>query len=152
MKKHKKVFTCPETDDLTGTCRLCGYGLDYHDSDYACLETKTAHTPTPWRLSLDGENIMASTSLHIAEVTHSLRHMKKEEMEANAEFIVLAVNSFDEREAELKRLKDSHEALLEAVKDLRYAFYVENSPKKLKAAFMKHAERLKEIIAQAEGK
>lgn len=42
-KKNKKkldVFTCPETDDLTGTCHKCGKELNYHDSDYQCLTKK----------------------------------------------------------------------------------------------------------------
>lgn len=36
-KIRERVFTCPETEDLTGTCHLCGKGLSYHDSDYKCL-------------------------------------------------------------------------------------------------------------------
>lgn len=48
------------------------------------------------------------------------------------------------------RVVNSHDALIQAVKDLRYAFYIENSSKKLKDAFVKHGEVLKDIIA-AEG-
>jgi len=36
--REENVFTCPETDDLTGKCRLCGKGIEEHDIDFNCIE------------------------------------------------------------------------------------------------------------------
>lgn len=35
----KRVFTCPETEDLTGVCSLCGNGIDRHNSDFECEQS-----------------------------------------------------------------------------------------------------------------
>ena len=36
--KTKLVFTCPETEDLTGICNLCEKGIEDHDSEYRCQD------------------------------------------------------------------------------------------------------------------
>lgn len=108
------------------------------------MKTQTQHTPTPWtyrkaqqHFYIEAENA-PGFGRSVAEVRFVGNHDTGWTSEANAAFIVTAVNS--------------HETLIQAVKDLRYAFYVENSSKKLKEAFSKHADVLKDIIAQAEGK
>lgn len=76
------------------------------------MKTTTAqHTPTPWVLDkLSGGDLPAL--FHINGGAVEVRSGKMD-----AAFIVRAVNGFEEREAELKRLRDSHEQLLELAKD-----------------------------------
>jgi hypothetical protein len=105
----------------------------------AMQESEPKHTPTPWHMmSQEGYNASHGREYEIADqITNGIwtAHCQSNK---DAEFIVLAVNSYD--------------GLINAVKDLRYAFYVENSSKKLKEAFTKHADVLKTIIAQSEEK
>lgn len=37
IMKKENVFTCI-TEDLSGSCQLCGKSLDFHGLDYDCLK------------------------------------------------------------------------------------------------------------------
>ena len=130
-----------KTNEKTIRCNNCYaiYIEDEHESITQCLQCKTdkylmelgeeskGHTPTPWEVTESG--LTLANDKRIGDLNSFIG--------PNAEFIVRAVNSY--------------QPLIDAVKDIRYAFYVENSSKKLKEAMIKHAEILQNLIKQAEG-
>lgn len=91
--------------------------------------TQPEHTPTPWKVARQARPLLSLIYAGEQEIDYLASGLTNQD----ADFIVRAVNS--------------HAELIQAVKDLRYAFYVENNPKKLKEAFSKHADSLREIIA-----
>jgi hypothetical protein len=111
-------------------------------------ETKVEHTPTPWyREDIVSEGGPTLRKIEIGTVHHTvavlsfLRDHDAEEVKANAEFIVRAVNAHDELVAALKLA----ERLLSA-----------NVPEYLRPTWNANADRHRELIraalAKAEGK
>lgn len=99
--------------------------------------TQAKHTPTPWinhQITNNGrsQNVICYGDNPIAKCMGGF----VDSAEANAAFIVKAVNS--------------HEALVEAILKLRDAFYVNGTSKALKKAFEETHSLVKEL--RAEGK
>lgn len=120
---------------------------------------KTKHTPTPWKIKfgcktfsfLDGSK-MRSTVM-ISAYPNGIVLCSGTIKEADAEFIIRAVNSFEKNEAELKSLKQSHEALLKVAKD--YITLVQSEYEGLNGLippYDKIIPQTKKLIAQAERK
>lgn len=101
------------------------------------MQIESKHVQTPWELS-DGDTSIWGTSplnarVRIADIRqHS--PMNGIDNKATARLIVRAVNS--------------HEKLLDLVKRINYAFYVDGTSK----ALMPIMAETKAIIAEAEGK
>jgi protein-disulfide isomerase-like protein with CxxC motif len=100
------------------------------------MDNKTKHTPTPWiakelHANYTGSVLLFNTfgGLRRVDVTKDGSFLN-----ADAELIVRAVNS--------------HEELLDIVKRINYAFYVEGNTKAMKVVMTE----TKAIIAKAEGK
>lgn len=119
--KQERVFTCPETEDLTGTCHLCGHGIERHGPDYECYEKpitqkkhnmEAKHTPGSWNYwhkSETDENIVSIHEEHsnlervIAIVSEEadcpLIASAPELLEALKAFVDFSYKSFPSREA-----------------------------------------------------
>lgn len=133
------VFTCPSSENLTGTCEICYQDISGHDSDYHCLPTsykKPAHTPTPWKL--DGSsNILGTRDGDYHSVLgyfNSERAIQtREENKANAAYIVRAVNA--------------HEGLVELLREFVTTLDVNKT-----STLAEYSARVYKAIAQAEGR
>lgn len=68
------------------------------------------HTPTPWFVA---ESELGPCVIHNDE---AVAHMRGANREANAAFIVRAVNSYEKNEKELEFLRNCHEELVNALK------------------------------------
>lgn len=105
-------------------------------------QTEVKHTPTPWKvthqIATDGTNDIVADGKFIAHLGGNLNG--DSEHEANAEFIVLAVNS---HEALLKALKSALTMIRSISRDTEYGALKENTAWK--------AKQLETIIAQVEG-
>ena len=76
--------------------------------------SKASHTPTPWNAVF----ISSTKKYAIFDADGDYMSIAEDLSEANAELIVRAVNSLESNEAEIRRLKKSNKALLEAMKQL----------------------------------
>ena len=67
------------------------------------METKTTHTPTPWKLGRKSVTLItANDGLDIIADCQSHGEFPRAQMEANAAFIVKCVNMHDELLSELR--------------------------------------------------
>ncbi len=158
----EKVFTCPETQDLTGTCHLCGEDISGHGADYECLsptenkkvkwdqepfedrkEVIAAHTPTPWKVreykyGKDYTGVIETMDgIYLGEMSCTMGQTKKEDQTpiANAAYIIRAVNAHEDLVTALK----ASIKLMES-KDTSWSFHED--------IFI----QMREAIAKAEGK
>lgn len=108
------------------------------------------HTPTPWMVN---PNRNADFTYRIVNETKCV--VQSINVEANAAFIVRAVNSYAEREAELERLKHSHEAYKRIIDAL--SSWVKSGRMPKYSSLMPDTDEtfgevITKAIAQAEGK
>lgn len=96
-------------------------------------QTKTTYTPGPWELR--HERHLGKTD-HIIKIGTSAVYFQRGVGQTEAETIINA------------RLIASAPELLEALKRVRHAFYVDGTSKALRVAF----EGTKELVAKAEGR
>ncbi len=122
---------------------------------------RSEHTPTPWFtikwmdpevkkeiMAIFGQgNTKGTSSEYLFESNFTL---PLELNKLNAAFIIRAVNSVEALEAENKRLKHSHEALLEAAKEALECATIPGGDIAKRAKNV--VEKLTKAIRQAEGK
>lgn len=104
VKHTPTEFTCSTTEDLSGICEKCGNGLDMHDGDYKCL-VQQKHTPTPWRHGDSPGDVCEIVGIETGKPYSSIIAETcgyKGQREANAAFIVRAVNSYHTRDMFLR--------------------------------------------------
>lgn len=87
-------------------CKTCGLPTIAKDGlcDDPCVSTNTAHTPTPWKVGTwkdvkGDKTVIKSGAIVIADIQWQLN----DEEEANAAFIVRAVNNYSEMLEALKQ-------------------------------------------------
>ncbi len=116
------------------------------DNGETNMNTKTQHTPSPWKVltgmiyAPDGLNWVGSTGDEIYLISEE--KPEKYQKLANAEFIVRAVNEYDEDKATIK-------ALLEAAKKM-FA-YLQSKDPGMPLEDWEVTQGVQKAIAQAEG-
>lgn len=138
--------TTPHTAESLASSHECRVGQCDHKGQCicaACNFNKPQHTPTPWHLH-DTENATICGPDHLSLALCEARSRKGSENDANAAFIVRAVNS--------------HEALLDVVKealchlDPNCEYDGANANGKEVSEYAKLVIAMYEAIAKAEGK
>lgn len=102
---------------------------------------KSQHTPTPWKLYGD-YRIVGTKGQLIGSLIDS--KLNPEERNANATYIVRAVNSFEKNEKELEFLRNCHEELLSALRAVRLRI-------QKGASILGSLEVVEKALAKAEG-
>ncbi len=147
MKKHKLDCFHIQFETNSGACD-CGFNEANKTNE---TREHSDHTPTPWYREKSMIYARADDGEGNLTIAHILPALDEAIEKADGDFIVRAVNSFEEREAEIKRLKDSHEALMVAAKEAK-----ELLRELLKASgheFVANAfYHLDSAVAKAEGK
>lgn len=131
--QHRKEDPCIHGD--YGMCDECYASLDNCQHNViarTCTECKPQHTPTPWRVGAKASQCVYGADESPIFMVDSMEEHTRAQEKIDAAFIVRAVNS--------------HEELLNALKDVCYA--VNNWPES-KAEVLKIAQS---AIAKAEGR
>lgn len=139
--KQERVFTCPETEDLTGTCHLCGHGIERHGPDYECYEKPITqkkhnmdakHTAKEWKYVFEenggydcmtgafkimsGDQEIASLDLFdYGQKSCQDFAGKLEEAEANARLIASCPNLFSYVECKAKEGCEDAKKIIESI-------------------------------------
>ena len=102
-------------------------------------KTEPTHTPGPWRIGDAGNTIFGPKNGNPSPERVATIHGGKIDQSACDRLLTMQANA---------RLIAAAPELLEALKRVRHAFYVDGSSKALRLAF----ENTKELVAKAEGR
>ncbi len=119
-----------------------------------CKRTDGLHTPTPWKLrgqgDIEGRNIRGNALIATTWSGEPYR-INTNEMIANAEFIVRAVNELEALKAENDRLLNVHEVLVKLLTEQLTDYEILDAHR-ITAADKAWIERTRQAIAEVKGK